>query len=78
MRVLGFNRKGRELLSELKTGDDARLPVITNINKEANDFSEDAGKMLALDVKASDIYSLIAGRNIEDYSDHRIKPVIIE
>ena len=78
LRVLGFNKKGRELLSELKTRSEGCLPVITNINKEAEVLSKDAMEMLTLDIKASDVYSLIAGRKIDDYSDHRMKPVIIE
>ena len=78
LRVLGFNRKGREALSKLKSGDDLKLPIITNINKEAESLGGDALKLLDLDINASDIYSLVAGRNIEEYSDHLRKPVIIE
>lgn len=75
VRVLGFNDKGRELISAIKDRGD--LPVITNINKEAEKLSEDAQKILALDVHAADIYNLISCREIFEESDHRLTPVII-
>jgi len=78
LRVLGFNEKGRQLLSELKKNEKSGLPILTNINKETDCLTELAMQMLTLDIKAADIYSLIAGRKIEDNSDHYIKPVIIE
>lgn len=74
IRVLGFNDKGRELLAELKKADGA-LPVVTNINKEASSLSEDARKMLELDVYAADVYNMVTGRG-KECSDHIMKPVI--
>ena len=77
IRVLGFTGRGQQLLSEIKAGGFASLPVITNINKEA-DLTDDRGqKLLELDVYASDIYSLLTGRDMGRYSDHRQKPVIV-
>ena len=77
IRVLGFTGRGRKLLSEVRTNGSASLPVITNINKEADLIHERGSKLLELDVYASDIYSLLTGRDIAGYSDHRQKPVII-
>lgn len=74
IRVLGFSGKGRELLSGLKKNGSG-LPVITNINKEASSLTEDARKMLELDVYASDVYNMVTGRG-KDWSDHVMRPVI--
>ncbi len=74
VRVLGFSDKGRELLSGLKK-EGCVLPVITNINKEASRLSEDARRMLDLDVFAADIYNMITGRG-KELSDHVMRPVI--
>jgi len=49
--------------------------IITNINKE-NDTCENVWETLKYDVLASDIYNLISGRSIYDYSDRVIKPYI--
>ena len=73
IRVLGFSEKGREILAGLRN-EETGLPVITNINKESRILGEEAAKMLALDVKAADIYNLLTGRGRE-YSDHIRKPV---
>ena len=74
IRVLGFNEKGRKILAGLKSEGAQELPVITNINKEAQDLSEDAARMLALDVRAADVYNLVTGRGRE-FSDHVRKPL---
>lgn len=77
VRVLGFNQKGRELLSEIRKSESSELPVITNINKERQLLSESAQKMLDLDVHAADIYNIATGRNVAESSDHRIVPIIV-
>lgn len=76
IRVLGFNDTGRRLLAKIRDSESASLPVITNINKEADDLSEDAKRLLALDVHAADIYNLLTGREVSSESDHRHAPVI--
>ena len=77
IRVLGFNAKGRELLSEIKRRKSNAIPIITNINKECPEPGSDAEKMLMLDVKASDVYNLLAGKDTNIYSDYRKTPVMI-
>lgn len=74
-RVLGFSDRGRQLLAGLRKTEGEGLPVITNINKEAGSLSESAAEMLALDVKAADVYNLITGRGAE-HSDHLKMPVM--
>ena len=75
IRVLGFSEKGRSVLSGRKNSEGDILPVITNINKEAHRLTEEAADMLALDVKAADVYNLLTGRGSE-YSDHVRRPEI--
>ena len=82
IRVLGFTETGRRLLAGLKKDSrsaaghepdvhGAAVPVITNINKEKSILCADAGRLLSLDVHASDMYNLIAGCSVHDMSDHR-------
>ena len=78
IRILGFNDAGRKYLSEVKNDETCPLPVITNINKEKNCVNGEAAGMLDLDVHASDIYSLVSGRNIYENSDHIKRPVILK
>lgn len=75
IRVLGFSEKGRSVLSERKNSEGDILPVITNINKETRRLNAEAENMLALDVKAADVYNLLTGRGSE-YSDHVRRPEI--
>lgn len=66
-RVLGFNKKGREMLKQLKTS--SSIPVYTKLPKELN-------PSLALDIQATKAYSLI-NTNISPFSDYLNKPIIL-
>ena len=77
IRVLGFNETGRALLGEMKREESASLPVITNINKEADQLDENSKKLLALDIHASDIYNLACGLDANENSDHIRRPVMV-
>lgn len=55
IRVLGFNDKGREILKLGKSR--SSLPIITKINHYIPE-SETAKSLLALDIRATNIYSL--------------------
>ena len=72
-RVLAAGRGGRELLKLIKNRTEGGIPVITNINKE-RDLCLEAGETLRYDILASDIYSIIAGRGIYDFSDKVKRP----
>lgn len=52
IRVLGFNKKGAELLKY------ARLPLITNVSDGYKGLDENAKKIFDVDLLASDLYSL--------------------
>ena len=77
IRILGFNNKGRQYLSEIKNKGICPLPVLTNINKEKYVLNSNSAGMLGLDVHAADVYSLINGRSISENSDYRKKPVYL-
>lgn len=70
IRILGFSDKGRELLSYIKRNELNKLPIITNINKEIKHFSESASEMIEKEVRYTDIYNIITGRDSTAFSDH--------
>lgn len=73
-RILGFNSRGAELLKHIKKSECASIPVITNINRED---TSDIESVLKYDIASSDIYNLLTGRNIYEYSDYVKKPFIM-
>ncbi len=72
VRVLAFDRQGAKLLKDAKKNN-CRLPVITNINKEA-DLYPHIRATLEKDIEASDIYNLLMGRDLYKYSDYVVRP----
>lgn len=66
IRVLGFNKKGREFLGQAKESLD--IPLITNVNQKNEE-------LLSLDIKAGQIYQLL-GDGIAN-QDYQRKPIII-
>lgn len=69
VRVIGFNSKGRELLSLVKKNELAKAPIITN--PDLKDIS------LKFDVRATDFYNLIMKRDLYLNSDFVKKPIIL-
>lgn len=63
IRVLGFNKRGSKLIKMIKESDNLKMPIITNINKEK-------AKGIETDIKASDIYNLICGKDLYAFSDY--------
>ena len=63
IRVLGFNKKGSKLIKKIKESDNLKMPVISNINREK-------AKGIEIDIKASDIYNLICGKDLYAFSDY--------
>jgi predicted nucleotidyltransferase len=56
IRVLAFNSKGAEVLTEIKKGQ--RLPLITNVADGYKSLNDRAKRIFDIDLLASDIYSL--------------------
>ncbi len=57
-RVLGFNDTGRKIMKQMRKS--AEIPIITNVNKHVP-TQEIALDMLALDMRATDFYTLLNG-----------------
>ena len=72
-RVLAAGPKGRELLRQLAAADGPDMPMITNINKE-HEACGAVAETLRYDVLASDMYSIIRGRDMYGHSDRVMKP----
>lgn len=66
-RVLGFNKRGKELLNEMKTK--SQIPFYTKIPGECNNT-------MKLDIQATRAYSLI-NRSVNSDSDYKRHPVIL-
>ena len=66
--ILAFNGVGQELLSGIKKSKN--ITLYSNISREDTEKRND----LALDVKSDDIYSIITGRSIYEFSDYVCKP----
>lgn len=72
-RVLGFNKKGTELLSHMKKNNLNSIPIITNINKEIAK-TEEVQKILKYDILATEIYSLGSNKRNKFYLDYVKQP----
>jgi predicted nucleotidyltransferase len=72
-RVLAFNKKGASLIKQIKKEERNTLPILTNINRE---ITKDAKEwnLLRFDITASDIYNLIAYKEIYTHSDYVKRP----
>ena len=82
-RVLGLNEKGAELLRYIKKKESARIPVITNMNKDvfgSEDERFSAGsslrKSIDRDILAGDLYNLAFGFDLYSNSDYVAGPYI--
>ena len=74
-RVLAADGVGRELVRQVKNSDNG-IEIITNINKEMP-VNEVNAETLAIDIKASDIYNFIVGKDEYKYSDYVKRPFIL-
>lgn len=54
IRVLGFNKKGTEILNVMKKS--AKLPIVTKLTNIPENFSDYAKKLLNLEISSTDIY----------------------
>lgn len=76
-RVLAAGEGGREFLKTVKKEELASIPVITNINKFLEENKNPELELMAeLDVLAADMYNIIFGRDMYDYSDKVVTPHI--
>ena len=72
LRVLAFNDKGAEILSEIKKN--GKLPLITNVADGYKKLNDTAKKTFDIDLLASDIYSLATDR-MKKCGEDFIRPI---
>ena len=77
IRILGFSDKGAEYLKALKKADMVGLPIIDNIKKDLNEHPW-LRRTFELDIKASDIYNTIYGRDLYANSEYVKKPLKLQ
>jgi predicted nucleotidyltransferase len=75
IRLLALDDIGAKFIKEMKKNKKCKLPVITNINREKEEYPE-IGPTLHKDILATDIYNLITGKDLYDYSDYVKAPFI--
>ncbi|WP_455129806.1 tRNA(Met) cytidine acetate ligase [Pseudoramibacter alactolyticus] len=67
LRVLAFNRRGQQLLAQLR--NQCSLPILTNLRSNQTRLSPTQRAILDLDVRAQDLWNMLADRPIyhKDY-----------
>ena len=65
-RVLAFNETGAKILKEAKKAE--KIDIISNLKKAEVLLSKNKN-LIETDVQASDLYSILTGRNVYDNSD---------
>ena len=74
IRVLALNGKGASYLKQLKKSEGCTLPIISNLGDALRDYPGIA-ETLKKDILASDIYNLVTGKDMYEYSDYVKKPL---
>ena len=74
-RVLGFSRKGAQLLREIR--ERGRIEVVSNLSK-LSCCSAQTQRALRCEMRASDLRNLLMGRSLSVFSDRRIVPARVE
>lgn len=76
IRILAFNDKGRQMLKKMKKT--ATAPIITKLNKnilESDYYSLEFKKSLALDINATNIYSILTNNSLTFNTDYLASPI---
>jgi predicted nucleotidyltransferase len=79
-RILAFNENGARLLRRIKKTECAKMPILTNINKDLDQHpGEDKAIKLSLakDFLASDLYNLAFSKDLYSNSDFVMKPAYV-
>ena len=75
-RILAMNGNGAKLLKTIKKTKCAKIPLITNINKDVRDDSL-LWASLNYDILATDLFNLSSGNSLYAGADYIVKPVKI-
>lgn len=77
LRVLAFDKTGRELLKAMKKT--AALPILTKLGKNPEQGQSQAFKeQLELEIAASNLWGLLQSSPLPPNQDYRISPIYIE
>lgn len=77
VRPLAMNGTGGKFLKYIRKNELAGIPIIDKVGRDSY-FDEAAAEVIKKDVQASDIYNVIAGKNLYDESDFVKKTTIIK
>ena len=77
LRLLAANETGRKLIRKAKKEELNKLPILTNINREAHKLPIFAKKQLLLDIKAADTYNILAMNDMYKESDRVKSPTLL-
>ena len=77
IRVLAFDEKGSQYLKKIKKSEICSLPILTNINKEA-EMHHEIKETLEKDILAGDLYNLTCGHDLYENSDYVKMPFRME
>ena len=75
IRILGFNKKGMEILKEMKKT--AELPIITRHSDVFKSQNDSILKFFNIESKASDLYSFFTPRNLECGQESISFPIVL-
>lgn len=75
IRVLAFNKKGSQILGEIKKS--GTLPLITNVSDGYKNLDDESKKIFDIDLLSSDIYSL-ATNSVKPCGEDFKRPIIKE
>ena len=77
LRLLAANEMGRKLVRMAKNEELNMLPILTNINREAQNLPIFAKNQLLLDIKAADTYNIVAMNDMYKESDRVKSPIML-
>ena len=75
IRLLGLDDVGAKFIKNMKKSERNTVPFITNIKREKDDYPYIL-PTLEKDILSSDLYNIIAGNDLYDYSDYIESPYI--
>lgn len=75
-RILAVGNNGRELLRLMKKEKMATIPLVNNLNKDIIKLTDNNRMCIEIDAMAADMYNVICGRQIYEFSDRVRRPFV--
>jgi predicted nucleotidyltransferase len=76
LRVLGFNRKGQDILKQIKNHSD--IPILTNLKANESRLNEHQRKLLYYDCRATDLHNLFYENGYHYHRDYTQSPIRLD